>query len=419
MRFLRRIGIGVAAIVLAFFASGCGSQRSENSSTLEWNGVRATIRPLSKGVNRNVLWSPSGNRFCYFSPETQSFQIGTVKPFSIESVRLPNQRHIVALTDESAIVASNEDDRNWIYPLTKTGIGKPTAWRAATDPWQEWADTQQGPGGILVGGYSPKSLELELDNGEHIPLNGEDAILSMDRKYGAVVSSHRLRRPVHSSGDTMMPAEHQPFDPLKPIVVWNFSATGGPRKQTVLQLPKIDLPNLAGQRKEVPGGIGISFSPDDKHVFVSVNTGGNGSKLTGESFLFDASTGHLMSKIPYGNGMQWSADGTSIWVNADQPQGTGEDKLVTLDGRMVNTWKDVYGRPAWVLKNATFLMSNANRQLGFTGWDHSFHPFPNLQAFGYANDPVVPSPNGHSGLLFLYNNTPQIDYGAVLVEMIQ
>lgn len=374
---------------------------------IDQSSLNATVTPLGDGdINDangdygRVMWSPSGDHFCYYNRFDLAFKLGNVNTATVQPLSFPDQRHVVALTDNAVIVASSDDDQDWIYPLTTTGLGEPKALTLNTDLWQEWVNTQQGPG-VLVGGYKPGSLAVELRDKTQIPLGGGNAFLSVDRKLGAVVSTPRPTRLVHPIGDVAVLLENQPDDPTQPITIWNFAAPGKPTKLFSIQLPKIDTPTA----ETSPSIQFISFSPNDKYLAILVGMNDDNGKLSGQTFIYDTSTGRLLGEAPYGNGIQWLADQSGLWLNTDQPAGSGLDKVVDLHGQLVNTWKDAYGRPAWALNRDTFILTNRDGELGWSHWDYSFSGWFPILPIGQAYT-VCPSPNGSSGLLFFETQTP-------------
>lgn len=367
--------------------------------SIDGSGLNATITPLGEGdidyVNGNldaVLWNPSGDRFAYYDPAKQEFELGEVGNGTIQPLALPAGRYPVALNDDYVIVANADDNEDWIYSLTAGGLGKPQAWTQSADTWREWVNTGPGPG-LLVGGYTSGTLALELGSGRQIPLGGGNAFLSTDRKYGAVAARPRFHRLVHPVGDVAELLENQPDDPTQPINIWDFDAPGGPKETYKVKLPE----SVAQAAYEVGY---ISFSPNDRYLAISVGgTVGDNGALTGQIFIYDNSIGKLLGVAPYGNGMHWLADQSGLLLGTDLPEGQGLDKVVDLSGRVVDTWRDAYGRPVWALNRHTFILTDQAEELGWSHLDYSFNEDPVVPP-GHAYV-VFPSPNGTSGLLFV------------------
>ena len=258
------------------------------------------------------------------------------------------------------IVSSWSADQDWLYAIDGSSLGKPIAWTASTDTWQEWVDTSNGPA-VITGGYTPGTVGLTFSNGATLPLHGGQVDTSSDHKYGAVVTRTRMKRLVHPVGDVNDPSEHQPSAATDPITLWDFHVSGGPHWLSTIHLPSFGLPSAA-RKGELQN---ISFSPDDKYVAVLVQVEfGTGPKLVGKTFIFATGSGKLVGSAPYGNGMLWSSDSKSLWLGTPMPEGQGTDRIVNVQGQTVWTWPDSMTRNMVLPISSDTLLVVDHRRLG-------------------------------------------------------
>ncbi|PSR23029.1 MAG: hypothetical protein C7B45_04435 [Sulfobacillus acidophilus] len=335
---MKRIGIlgGIACLGLSLAASGWSYTAGSSAHLQRAPHITKilTVTPLGHASPESVpLWSPSGRLFGYnVSPTSGHAVIGLAPSFKTYPVNLGPGRHLVDLTAREAVVASTSDRRDWLYPLHHGHLGKPTVWKAATDTWQEWVNTQAGPA-IVTGGYQPKTVALTESTGIHIPLSPSQVFVSPDGEYGAAVGGQRLRRNV-DGGQALSPSLYQPSPVTGPIILWAFDAAT-PHVIATIHLPKVHLTKAA--RGAYVGY--IAFSLNNRYLAVSV--AGNspiGDRLIGKTFIYRVRTGTLVGVAPYGNGMMWAIDSRYLWLGTPLPQGQGTDKLVNVRGKSVWSW---------------------------------------------------------------------------------
>ncbi len=291
------------------------------------------LPPAALGTS--VIWSPSGQTFAYASNPTQGkFILGTISPLRTSPLTLPDERQLVALTDHYAIASSWSETKDWLYPIHGTTLGAPIPWHAATDTWQEWANTAYGPA-ILTGGYKPHTLALTTSTGKKFHINGGQVYFSTDRKFGAVAWSQRAEQVVHPAPGLGVPIENQFSNADFPISIWNFDAPNGPKRVSTLH-PNVSLPTSAG----IPLLQWVTFSYHDQYVAVLAQGSFGGPKLLGQTLIFNVRSGRLVGIAPYGNGIKWIGNSQYLWIGTPYPEGQGYDRIVNVRGTTISIWTE-------------------------------------------------------------------------------
>lgn len=383
-----------AALGVTVTAAGC-------SSHVSGGGGLAPPAVISHGPGVKLvgsaspsaepLWSPPGHLFAFsVSPDAGTAVIGLTSSLKTHTVELGTDRHLVGLTAHDAVAASASDKRDWLYPLQDGRLGKPIPWKAATDTWQEWVDTQQGPA-IVTGGYRSQKAALTESTGARISLSGSQVFVSPDGQYGAVVGGSRLPRNVNGGG-TAAPSRYQPSPVTGPITLWNFDAST-PHPIATIHLPGVHLPKAAGGAL-----VGyLEFSPNDQYLAVLVTGNyGVGDRLVGKTFIYRVNSGTLVGIAPYGNGMLWALDSQYLWLGTPLPQGQGTDRLVTVDGATVWTWPDATNQSIVLAASAQTLLVVHRRHLDVWNKTGGFTSLADLGS--YPPNTEAPAPSG-SGIL--------------------
>lgn len=393
----RLMPVFVTLLMVPFLLVGCQHPvpvASPQTGMLKSTALQqVTVHPLpDHEEGAQFMWSPSGNVFSYLVHASKGiYEVGTVNPLHFQQVQLGKGRDIIALTTHYAVVASNDDTEDWLYPLTAEGqVGQPVKWTAPVDTWQEWVETASGLA-IVTGGYESGTLRLTSGNGENTLLSGGQVYTSSDMHYGAVTTRVRMKRVF--GGHVMMPSAHQPDNLTDPVVIWDFSAPSGPRRLTTLHLPKTSLPQAAGD-----GTIQwISFSPDDHYVAV-LTTGsyGTGGKIDGQTDIFDVRTGKLVGTARYGNGLRWLPNSNAIWLDTQYPAGQGDNEIVTVQGKPLSTWPESAGAFLLPIDSQRAILDQRGT-LGIASNKEDFHVFGGYENVGYG-DAAMPSNNGHAAL---------------------
>ncbi len=388
---VKPIIIGWAALGMAMTVSGCSSHAAGGGPAPEAViSHRSSVKVLgSASLSTRPLWSPSGHLFAFnIAPDAGTAVLGFTSPLRTRTVELGAGRHLVALTAHDAVAASASYKRDWLYPLHNDRLGKPIPWNAATDTWQEWVDTQQGPA-IVTGGYGSQKAALTESTGTRIPLSGSQVFVSPDGKYGAVVGGHRLPRNVQGGG-TFAPSRYQPSPTTGPIVLWNFDAAA-PHAIATIHLPKVRLPKAAGGAL-----VGyLAISPNDQYLAVSVTgNDGVGDRLVGKTFLYRIDSGTLVGSAPYGNGMLWALDSQDLWLGTPLPQGHGTDRLVNVHGAAVWTWPDAATQSVVMPVSAQTLLVVRRRHLEVWRKTGGFTALAYLRMYPPAAETPAPSGSG-------------------------
>lgn len=102
-------------------------------------------------------WWPNGMRVALsLSEAAGTAEIGTVRPFSLHTVRLGAGVRVVGLTDSYLIGSSWRTGRDELYPLQPSGgVGTPTVWGAARDNLAGVGSAPGGPAGARDGRLRP------------------------------------------------------------------------------------------------------------------------------------------------------------------------------------------------------------------------------------------------------------------------
>ncbi len=382
------LGVAVTVSGCSFHGSGGGGPAptaviSHGSSVKLVGRASLSARPL---------WAPSGHLFAFsVSPDAGTAVMGLTPSLRTHTVELGTGRHLVALTAKDAVVASASDKRDWLYPLHDGRLGKPIPWKAATDTWQEWVDTQQGPA-IVTGGYRSQKAALTESSGARISLSGSQVFVSPDGKYGAVVGGNRLPRNVNG-GRAFAPSRYQPSPATGPITLWSFDAAT-PHAIATIHLPKIRLPKAAGGAL-----VGyLAISPNDQYLAVLLTGNyGVGDRLVGKTFLYRVDSGTLVGSAPYGNGMLWALNSQDLWLGTPLPQGQGIDRLVNVHGATVWAWPDAANQNVVTAVSAHTLLVVRRRHLGVWRKTGGFTSLAHLRV--YPPNAETPAPSGSAILM--------------------
>lgn len=330
---------------------------SHATSTVD--GVSATALP-DVGLGTAPIWSSSGNTFAYASnTATGGYIIGTLHPLLLARVQFGSGAHVVAISDKRVIVSTSSFTQDAFYPLyiNQTGIQFRTrqTWKAATDAWQHWVDTNGLPA-VVTGGYKAGTLGLTLANRTIVKLGGGEVYLSPDRKFGAVAVRPRERRNVHPVGGEAVLTEHQPSDATSPIALWNFASPSGPKRLAVIHVPKVKLPSQAG-----PGLLqNVAFSPNDQYLAVLVQGEyATGPKLFGQTFVYRTIDGKLIGTAPYGSSAFWLPGANGLWLGTPLPAGQGNNTIVGTDGQILSVWPEGH---------ANFILAPAYNKVVMFSW---------------------------------------------------
>lgn len=381
------------------------TQLSSNLSLEHVDGV--SLQALGTGLRGTAVWSPSGSHFAFaVDPQKGTAVFGTTSPLHTTQVNLGQGRGIVFLTDKYAVVSSWSAEHDWLYPIKSTTLGKPVAWTAPTDTWQEWVNTTKGPG-VITGGYTQNSVAMTMSDGTNLQLHGGQVYTSSDHNFGAVVGGLRMKRVVHPVGGVMDPTEHQPSPATTPITLWDFDSENGPRRLSTIHLASVPFPKVArtGELQDV------KFSPNDKYVAVLIQGEyATGAKMLGETFIFSTDSGRLVGTAPYGNGMQWSPDSKFLWLGTPMPGGQGTDHIVDIHGKSVWSWPDSMNRDVVIPISSNNLLVSNNEHLDVWYKKAGLEPF---QGIGILHGGAISemAPEGTAALVDLWGPVVYVKWG--------
>lgn len=183
--------LGVALGAVSLIVAGCGAAVHGGAAAVP---LKSTVQgvaiygPLARPVRwTRTRWSPAGTHFAFaVDPRQGIAEVGSTNPLRGEQVALGLGRSVVALTAHDAIVASWSRRHDWLYPVQGTSLGTPVPWTGATDCWQQWVETAQGPA-IVTGGYRSGTLALAWANGHTLALAGSQVCVAPSGRVGAVV----------------------------------------------------------------------------------------------------------------------------------------------------------------------------------------------------------------------------------------
>ena len=323
--------LGVALGAVSLIVAGCGAAVHGGAAAVP---LKSTVQgvaiygPLARPVRwTRTRWSPAGTHFAFaVDPRQGIAEVGSTNPLRGEQVALGLGRSVVALTAHDAIVASWSRRHDWLYPVQGTSLGTPVPWTGATDCWQQWVETAQGPA-IVTGGYRSGTLALAWANGHTLALAGSQVCVAPSGRVGAVVGGgHCYPAVVHPVGNQQVPSLHQPSSATAPIRLWQFDAVP-PRVLATVYLPRLHLPKAAGSVSVER----IVFSPNGRYVAIWVMGDygvGAQQQMVGATFIYAVASGHLMGQAPVGNGIEWAANSQFLWIGTPDPQGQGADRVV-------------------------------------------------------------------------------------------
>ncbi len=183
--------LGVALGAVSLIVAGCGAAVHGGAAAVP---LKSTVQgvaiygPLARPVRwTRTRWSPAGTHFAFaVDPRQGIAEVGSTNPLRGEQVALGLGRSVVALTAHDAIVASWSRRHDWLYPVQGTSLGTPVPWTGATDCWQQWVETAQGPA-IVTGGYRSGTLALAWANGHTLALAGSQVCVAPSGRVGAMV----------------------------------------------------------------------------------------------------------------------------------------------------------------------------------------------------------------------------------------
>ena len=313
-------------------------------------GIHFAVLGSAPQVNA-VMWSPSGLYFAFVVSRQQgTFVLGTTNPLRIETVILPNQRTITALTNHHAVVTSISGTKDWLYPLTGLSLGAPVTWTAPSNTYQQWVDTASGPA-IVTGGQRPVPVALQWASGRHLSLGGGQIYVSADGRFGAVTGGWRGHYIPNPVSDAQNPSGSQVASSTQPIAIWDFGGRT-PRRLETLHLPPVRVPESSIDT--------VAFSPNDRYVAVSVMSFDAPPPTPGRTFVYDVRTGRLLGTGPWGNGPTWSATSRDLWIGTAAAEGRGTDQVMAVDGRRLASWPDSQSRQlVGIVDTKTLLMDVA------------------------------------------------------------